>query len=189
MLTFPQPPDRALRRAALLLSVLPLLLAPAACGGEAAEDAGVPETTVPAAEEPPGVADPCELLSAEEVREVTGVEVLVPEATGVSICQWQPVDAVERAMLVNVALLPYEGGAEPDAVCAQTAAAVGEVDELDRFAVPAFTSTSGEGSLRTVQLAVCPDPAVLIVTVVGGEDDGARVEAAVALAELALPRL
>jgi hypothetical protein len=162
-----------------------------ACGDDdpGPDEASVPETTVPVAERPPGTTDACELLSAEEVEDVTGVAVHVPEATGISICQWEPVDAVEGAMLVSLGLLPYEGAAEPESVCAQTAAAVGDVEELDWFDAPAFSSMSGEGALRTLQVAVCPDPAVLIVTVVGGDSDDDRLDAAFDLAVLALPRL
>ena len=82
----------------------------AGCGGGTEEQTSDPDSEPTGSTEVVGTTDPCEVIGASDIREVTGSEpgspeVITPVAGGVSYCEW-PMAADTSRTIVTVMAFP-----------------------------------------------------------------------------------
>ena len=82
----------------------------AGCGGATEEESSDPDSAPAGSVEPTAATDPCEVVTAADIREVAGAEpgppeIVTPVAGGVSYCDW-PMAADTSRTIVTVMAIP-----------------------------------------------------------------------------------
>jgi hypothetical protein len=146
-----------------------LLILLAACGGASEEASPNADPASAASGDVAGTTDPCEVVSAADIREVTGSEtaapkMITPVAGGVSFCEW-PMAADTSQTIVTVMAFPAPAMTYQEYLD-QTRSVLEEgfnpddyepVDGLGSAAVWAYGSTLqawGEGHMVQIQSGV-----------------------------------
>ncbi len=136
--------------------------------------------------------DVCGLIEDTEVSELVGNPVQAGRAMGSMYCLWDT-DELDQTSLSLTAFVKQEGARKMSEICRDmraardgTGAAPKNIADLGSEAWWAFSSAS---ALNTGQLWTCDDDAVIGLTLAGGAEEEAMLEAARALTDRAFGRV